>query len=90
MGNIMYGKGLDVDDDPIRWAQDQVDALLVERPSAARFMKYIKKHWWSKASMWCISNRTIPHVRQNTNAAIESYHGNLKSILKSSRERFDR
>jgi hypothetical protein len=52
-------------------------------------MKYVKKHWWDKASMWCISNRAIPHAGQNTNAAIESYHGNLKSILKSSRERFD-
>jgi hypothetical protein len=89
MGNIMYGKNLGVDEDPVKWAQDQIDALTEERPNAARFMKYVKKHWWDKASMWCISNCTIPHAWQNTNAAIESYHGNLKSILKSSRERFD-
>ncbi len=38
--------------------------------------------------MWCVGARKIPHAGQNTNAAIESYHSNLKSILNSAKGRF--
>ena len=38
--------------------------------------------------MWCVGARKIPHASQNTNAAIESYHSNLKSILNSAKEMF--
>ncbi len=38
--------------------------------------------------MWCVGARKIPHAGQNTNAAIESYYSNLKSILNSANERF--
>ena len=85
----MYGKGLHVDDDPTEWAQEKLDALTLERPNASRFLKYMTKHWRHKAGMWCINSRNILHAGQNTNAVIQSYHGNLKSILRSSRERFD-
>jgi hypothetical protein len=38
--------------------------------------------------MWAIRYKNIPHIGQHTNVAIESYHGKLKFILTSSRQRF--
>lgn len=32
-------------------------------------------------------NRHVDHARQDTNAAIELYHGNMKAILGASREK---
>ena len=51
-------------------------------------MRYIKDVCRPKTSMWCVGARWIPHVGQNTNAAIESYHSNLKNTLHSAKERF--
>jgi hypothetical protein len=36
--------------------------------------------------MWVTGFPNIPHAGQDTNAAVESYHANMKSILLSSRE----
>lgn len=38
--------------------------------------------------MWAIRYKNIPHIGQDTNAAIESYHGNFKFILTSFRQCF--
>ena len=46
------------------------------------------ENWRAKTPMWCVGARRIPHAGQNTNAAIESYHCNLKSVLNSAKERF--
>lgn len=89
LGDIMYGKGMSHDDSPIEWAHQQLDNLVATRPTATVFMKYIIDHWRGKAHMWCTRYRSIPHAGQNTNAAIESYHGNLKSILHSAKEKFN-
>jgi hypothetical protein len=35
--------------------------------------------------MWLTGMRNIPHAGQDTTAAIESYHGNMKAILRQSR-----
>lgn len=35
--------------------------------------------------MWVTRTKNISHVGQETNAVIESYHGNMKAILKASR-----
>ena len=51
-------------------------------------MRYMNEIWVPKTTMWCVGARRIPHAGQNTNAAIESYHSNLKSILNSTKERF--
>lgn len=39
--------------------------------------------------MWVKGYKNIPHANQDTNAAVESYHANLKGILRSSRAKFD-
>jgi hypothetical protein len=40
-----------------------------------------------KLDMWLTGNRHLPHAGQDTNAAIESYHGNMKAVLKASKGR---
>lgn len=87
IANIMSGNGLPHGVDPVEWAVDQLEALWETRPTAKAFQKYMKDHWYKKAGMWSIGARNIQHAGQNTNAAIESYHANLKSILFSSKQR---
>ena len=88
LGDIMYGKGCNVDDDPVDWALHQLDKISTSCPLATSFMKYMNEVWRAKTPMWCVGARRIPHAGQNTNAAIESYHCNLKSVLNSAKERF--
>jgi hypothetical protein len=40
-----------------------------------------------KLDMWLTGNQNLPHVGQDTNAAIESYHGNIKAVLRASKSR---
>ena len=87
VGDIMYGNGCGVDDDPIHWVLKQLDIITNTRPRSAVFMRYMNDTWITKAPMWCVGARKIPHAGQNTNAAIESYHSILKSILTSTKER---
>ena len=42
LGDIMYGKGCNVDDDPIDWALDQLDNISNTRPLASAFMQCSK------------------------------------------------
>ena len=39
--------------------------------------------------MWVTGNQYFPHCGQDTNSAIESYHANLKSILRESRQKLN-
>ena len=41
----------------------------------------VESHTKPKTSMWCVGSCRIPHVGQNTNASIESYHSNFKNII---------
>jgi hypothetical protein len=38
-----------------------------------------------KLDMWLTSNRHLSHVGQDTNTAIESYHGNMKAVFRASK-----
>jgi hypothetical protein len=49
-------------------------------------MDYFKKQWVGNMTMWVTGFYNILHAMQDTNAAVESYHANMKSILLSSRE----
>jgi hypothetical protein len=49
----------------------------------------MNKVWIDKISIWCTNSRNIPHAGQNKNVAIESYHSNLKSMLKFAKECFN-
>jgi hypothetical protein len=40
-----------------------------------------------KLDMWLTGNHHLPHAGQDTNAAIESYHGNMQAVLRASKGR---
>lgn len=88
VGDIMYGKDCGVNDDPIDWVMSQLDMITNTRPRSAAFMTYMNEFWRAKISMWCVGTRKIPDAGHYTNATIESYHSNLKSILNFPTERF--
>ena len=81
VGSIMYGVGFHHGNDPIQWAQSQLDDIRARRLEATRFMNYMDNEWWKKIAMWCIATQNLCHARHNTNARIESYHANLKTIM---------
>ena len=41
VGNIMYRVGFCHDDDPIQWAQSQLDDIRAKRSDVAQFMNYM-------------------------------------------------
>jgi hypothetical protein len=88
VGNVMYGTGFKHDMDPRQWALQQLDRIRREQPRSEKFLKYMDEHWRGKVDMWCILLRNVPHAGQNTNAGIESFHANLKSILVMSKQRY--
>jgi hypothetical protein len=47
----------------------------------------MKTQWLDKVHMWVVGFRNLDYCGQDTNAAIEGYHGFAKSILKSERSR---
>ena len=44
-------------------------------------MNYMDNEWRKKIVMWCIATRNLRHAGQITNAGIESYHVNLRTIM---------
>ena len=54
-------------------------------PQAKAFFLYFEKTWISKIKMWIKGSRNIQHANQDTNAAVESYHANLKAIFRTFR-----
>ena len=64
-----------------------IAGLRVTFPAADGFVSYFEETWSGKTAMWVTGNRNFPHCGHDTNAAIESYHANLKSILTQSRQK---
>lgn len=93
MGNLMYLT--EVPEDQARggemcifsWARRCYERLKTSVPTADAFWSYVDKEWLPKIRMWVTGFRNIPHAGQDTNAAIESYHGNMKAVLRASRGR---
>jgi hypothetical protein len=54
LGDIMYGKGCNVDGDPIDLALDQLDKISNTRPLASALMRYMNEVWQAKTPMWCV------------------------------------
>ena len=84
----MYGNGVIEGDAAVRVAKDKFEYLKARYPQAKVFLNYFEKTWMHKIEMWVRGYRNMPHANQDTNAAVESYHSNLKAILKSSRQKF--
>ena len=66
-------------------ANDKLDALRAKYPQENEFWDYMTSQWGKKVHMWVVGYRNLPYAGQDTNAAIEGYHGFLKSVLKAER-----
>ena len=53
VGDIMYGKGSDIDDGPVDWALQQLDKITNTRPRSTAFMKYGDLFPWKTAGSRC-------------------------------------
>jgi hypothetical protein len=88
LGNLMY-----LSESPIagmtllEYARQRFATIRTKVSGANAFWSYVDSTWMKKLDMWVTGNRNIPHAGQDTNAAIESSHSNLKAVLRASRER---
>ena len=87
LGRIMYDTKCPPGDGMGPWAIRQLDALRDSFPIVNNFWAYFDKQWADKTHMWVVGHRNLPYAGQDTNAAIESYHSNLKATLRASKGR---
>jgi len=88
LGDIMYTSDGRTGEDAILFARETFENLKTMYPQVVAFMAYFEQTWMKKIEMWVTGYRNIPHANQNTNAAIENYHGNLKAVLATSMQRY--
>ena len=87
LGRIMYDTNCPNGDEIGPWAIRQLDALRGNFPIVNNFWAYFYSQWADKTHMWVVGHRNLPYAGQDTNAAIESYHSNLKATLRASKGR---
>lgn len=87
LGLLMYDKDSRSGPESAAWAKEKFEALGKRYPSEKEFWEYMEGQWLHKVHMWVVGYRNLPAAGQDTNAAIEGYHGFMKSILKSERTR---
>ena len=87
LGRIMYDTKCPQGDGMGPWAIRQLNALRDSFPIVSNFWSYFDKQWAVKTHMWVVGHRNLPYAGQDTNAAIESYHSNLKATLHASKGR---
>ena len=87
LGRIMYDTKCPQGDEMGPWAIRQLTALMDSFPIVSNFWAYFDKQWGDKTHMWVVGHRNLPYAGQYTNAAIESYHFNLKATLRASKGR---
>ena len=87
--DIMYSSDLIQGEAAVTRAKVKIVGMRDDFPQARDFIHYFEETWSGKTAMWVTGNRNFPHCGQDTNAAIESYHANLKSILRESRQKLN-
>ena len=87
LGTIMYDRSSPPGEEGKEWARIKIEELEKKYPKEGEFWEYMKEYWIEKAHMWVVGFRNLHYCGQDTNAAIEGYHGFAKSILKSERSR---
>lgn len=90
IGSIMYIEdSLDPTKTLIKYIRARFERLKTLVVEAQAFWAYVDKHWMGKIEMWSMGNMHLPHVGQDTNTGIESYHGNTKAVLKAKTTELD-
>ena len=87
LGLMMYDRTSRPGEEGKEWARNRILELEKKYPKENEFWQYMKEQWLDKAHMWVVGFRNLKYCGQDTNAAIEGYHGFAKSILKSERSR---
>ena len=87
LGAIMYDRSAPEGPEGKDWAKERIEELRKKYPQEEEFWEYMENHWLDKVHMWVVGFRKLKYCGQDTNAAIEGYHGFSKSILKSERSR---
>jgi hypothetical protein len=88
IAQVMYTTDGNKGNNTVAQAQQKFDDLKLQFPQALEFFVYFEKQWMPKMCMWVIGFRNVPHAGQDTNAAVESYHANMKSIMSEARQKF--
>jgi len=88
LGNIMYNTNCPNDQKLDPWEKAELARVANEMPTINSSWNYIKSEWLQKTQMWMVGNHNLPYIGQDTNAAIENYHANLKATLCSFKGRF--
>jgi hypothetical protein len=83
----MYDRSGPGGDATTAWATQKLEELQCSFPAAKEFWDYVKEQWLPKVHMWVVGYRNLPYAGQDTNAAVESYHSYMKSVLKAERTR---
>ena len=87
--DLMYGNGILQGDLAVKAARERFQYMKSKYPQAKAFFTYFEATWIPKIEMWVKGFKNMPHANEDTNAAVESYHANLKAILRTSRAKFD-
>ena len=87
LGLMMYDRSSRPGEEGQHWAKSRIEELEKKYPQEVEFWDYMKEYWIEKAHMWVVGFRNLKYCGQDTNAAIEGYHGFAKSILRSERSR---
>ena len=87
LGGMMYDRSSRPGVEGQQWAKSRIEELEKKYPQEMEFWEYMKEYWVEKAHMWVVGFRNLKYCGQDTNAAIEGYHGFAKSILRYERSR---
>ena len=85
LGKIMYDRTGPSGDAAVPWATEKLAQLEEKFPLYPDFWEYMRSQWLNKVHMWVVGFRDLSYAGQDTNSAIERYHGYLKSVLKAER-----
>ena len=69
----------------LEWVQHIYGEAKALLPAADAYWKYFEKEWLPKIEMWVVGDRKIPHAGQDTTTTIESFHSNMKAVLRQSK-----
>ena len=90
LGLLMYDRTSPAGGESKSWAELKIDELEKKYPQESELWEYMRMQWLDKVHMWVVGYRNLKYCGQDTNAAIEGYHGFTKSILRSEKKQNDR
>jgi hypothetical protein len=70
---------------PLEFTKEELLKLMEMILDVQAFWLYVILKWVPKCEMWVMGNRNLPYANQDINAAIESYHANLKATLRATK-----